>query len=440
MNYINDVHKALKQHAHTLNLLRFYRGIDRSEMSRKLQLSMPTIYKSIDELSSLGIINKSENSVSLNSNFAYLIGISIGSALCKVSFLDMSFNLLDENEFAKYKMDICERIESTIEDAEYDASLLQKCKEEIHKNYVYFKTPNHFYELKNVLNGIFGYIQECITKELYQVLSIGVSCTGVINYRTQTILSAHNLEYLNDSTLDTLIFPDKQQFFSANQIFVSLVQNSAASVIAEKIDLYQNDSAYKHKQNVISLYLGVGVGAGIYLNRMYSGTNGYSGEIGHTKAPVCDMENVDICSEEEKQKLDKTCTCGNEECFDYKIRTYVFGKNKDEFCDMSSETMKKYLEEHPDKAKLLGTYLGHMVNILTSLLDIDLIIFTGKFYKFMDLIYNDIVLVQDKNKLKYSRNDCALLTSGKGSLSPAIGAAIYAYHKGFGLDLSWDYE
>lgn len=440
MNYINDVHKALKQYAHTLNLLRFNRGIDRAEMSRKLQVSMPTIYKAMDELSSLGVINKSENSISINKNFAYLIGISIGSALCKVSFLDMTFNLLSEDEFAKYKIEMCERIENVIKDAEYDMDLLKKCKEETNKNYIYFKTPNHFHELKNVLDSIFGYIQECIVKELYKVLSIGISCTGVINYRTQTILSAHNLEYLNDSTLDTLIFPDKQQFFGANQIFVSLVQNSAASVIAEKIDLYQNDSVYKHKQNIISLYLGVGVGAGIYLNRMYSGTNGYSGEIGHTKAPVCDMENTDMCSEEAKGKLDDACTCGNEECFDYKIRTYVFGKSKQEFCDMTSEEMKKHLEVHPERAKLLGTYLGHMVNTLTSLLDIDLIIFTGKFYKFMDLIYNDIVLVQDKNKLKYSRNDCTLLTSGKGSLSPAIGAAIYSYHKRFGLDLSWDYE
>lgn len=43
----------------------------------------------------------------------------------------------------------------------------------------------------------------------------------------------------------------------------------------------------------MALYLGVGIGAGIYLNQLYSGASGYAGEIGHTKAPMYEDVNFD---------------------------------------------------------------------------------------------------------------------------------------------------
>ena len=124
------------------------------------------------------------------------------------------------------------------------------------------------------------------------------------------------------------------------------------------------------------------------------------------------------------------------------MRTYVFEMNKEMFSDLSSDQIRDYLRSsgNQDKAQLFGMYLGNMVNSLTSLLDVDLIIFTGKFYKCMDSLYNSIVSVQDQNKLKFSRNDCTLLTSTYGSLATSIGAAINSYHKRFDLELAWDYE
>lgn len=439
MTYINIVDKVIRQNNNILNLLRFYNGIDRSEISRKMQISMPTVYKAISEMRDLGIIKKdsNDNSVSINNEYAYLIGVSIGSSLCKISFLNLSFNMIGVDEFEKYKIAICKKIENVIT----DKKLLLKCMNDDSKNYVYFKTPTQFSELKDTLNCLFEFIQTSIEEHLFKVLSIGISCTGVINSNTQTILNAYNLEYLDDSTLDTLIFPDKQKFFNNNQIHVYLVQNSDASVIAEKINLYQTDSLYKNKKNVVALYLGVGIGAGIYLDRMYFGASGYAGEIGHTTAPMYEEKYL-LVKSNEAGILDKNCTCGNEDCYDYKMRTYVFETNKKLFSDFSADQICDYLknEKNQDKAKLFGAYLGNMVNSLTSILNVDLIIFTGKFYKCMDSLYNSIVSVQDQNKLKYSRNDCTLLTSTYGSLAPSIGAAIYSYHRRFDLELAWDYE
>lgn len=426
-----DDNRIIQQNAQLLNFLRFYKDIDRSEISRRMQISMPTVYKAIDELCSQNVVKKIGNNIIINDEYAYFVGISIGSSLSKVVFVNMNFEILKNEVGLNYKNEICDKIDEFISDKE----LLHECKNDTSRNYVYFKTPDQFGELKKILDGIFEYLEISIEQGTFRVASIGISCTGIINNKTQTIMSAHNLEYLDNSKIESLIFPDKQKFFQDNQVDVYLVQNSDASVIAEKINLYKTDSIYKCKKNIISLYLGVGVGAGIYLNGLYSGTSGYSGEIGHTKAPV--YERIDKISLE---NVDKSCTCGNTDCYDYKIRTYVFQMKKAEFSDLSAAKIREQLEQDKSKAELLGKYLGDMVNTLTNLLNVDLIIFTGKFYKSMDLLYNSIVSVQDDNKLKYSRNDCTLLTSNYGSLAPTIGAAIYSYHKKYNLKLEWDYE
>ena len=433
----NDIYKILKQNEHLINYLRFYKDIDRSELSRRLQLSMPTVYTATDILNEHHIILKDKNAISLNKSYGILVGISIGSSLCKISFLNFDFSPLDTQAFSEHKTALYQKIYSIISDHD----LLDKCIHSTEKNYIYLKTPGIFSELKAVLNSVFEYIQYCIENNILNVLSVGISCTGIINSKTKTIMSASNLSYLNNLTLDTLIFPDKQLFFSANNIYVDLIQNSDASVIAEKTDLLLSNHIYKSSKNIIALYLGMGVGAGLYLGQLYSGTSGYSGEIGHLCAPCCESpkdiqeSHTDI----QQQFIDSCCTCGMTDCYDYKIRSYVFRKSAKEFCDMSSIEIKNYLNDNPEKAQLLGKYLGHMVTTLTSLLNIDLVVFTGKFHESMDLLINHIDATRDESSLKLSRTDCKILSSTYGSQAPSIGAAIYAYQKKYDLEMSFEY-
>lgn len=433
-NYNN---KFIKQNEKLLNWLRFYKGIDRSELSRKMQLSMPTIYKSIDDLSSAKIVNKKDSSILLNNDYGILVGISIGTSLCKVLLLGFDFSPLDSGDFLYYKEYIYDNIINDL----HDDMLLKECIENQERNYIYFRTPKTFSDLKKILNSIFDCIEHWVENHELNVLSIGISCTGIINNKTQTILDAYNLNYLSNRTLESLIFPDKQSFFSNNNIYVSLIQNSNASVIAEKILLNQSSPQYRHKKNILAIYLGVGAGAGLYLDTLYEGTNGHAGEVGHTKAPHCRLpKDIDYYNKLiDKNLLDKCCTCGCTDCYDYKIRTYVFEKNLEQFCDMSAKQIYEHLYSNPDSARLLGEYFGSMINTITSWLDLDLIIFTGKIYKSMGLLLNYIDTVRDQSPLRFNRNDCTILVSNLGSRSPAIGAAIYAYHKKYDLELSWDY-
>lgn len=433
----NNINKVLNQHGDFLNLLRFYKNIDKIEIGKRLGISMPTTYKTIDCLKKIDVLSGSDSSILLNNNYGTLIGISIGASLCKIIFLRFDFKLFDFNRFLKYKSKICENLSEILKNDE----LLYECMNKPEKNYIYFKTPKDFSVLKNTINSFFDCLKQWITDGSLNILSIGISCTGIINSNTQTVLDAYNLSYLSNRTIDSLIYPDKHIFFESQNIYITIIQNSNAAVIAEKVHLHQINSCYRNKKNIVTLYLGVGTGAGLYLGRLYEGTSGFTGEIGHIKAPIYETPEkksmYDILRN--KGEIDKLCTCGSDECYDYKIRSYVFQQTSKTFYDMSADDIKNFLIKHPENAELLGIYYGNMIITLIGLLNIDLVIFTGKIYKSMDLLLNYIDSVLDQSPLKFNRNDCKICTSEYGSMSSSIGAAIYAYHKKYNLELSWEY-
>ena len=76
--------------------------------------------------------------------------------------------------------------------------------------------------------------------------------------------------------------------------------------------------------------------------------------------------------------------------------------------------------------------------MLMNILNPDLIIFTGKFYKSMDLLWKYISKVRDENQLRFISNDCTMTSSDLGALSPTIGAAICAYHNLLDINIEWD--
>ena len=275
------------------------------------------------------------------------------------------------------------------------------------------------------------------------IVGVGLSCTGIVNIKKQKIVQCHNLPYLDDTTLEGLIFPDIQEKFKRNGIDICLLQNSNAAVLAEKVFLYRNDSDYKYRKNVVAIYMGVGIGAGFLLdNSLFVGTTGFSGEIGHISAPELPKEYEEICKELHKKytnrSIDKGCTCGKTDCYDFAIRTKVFLSSTKEMAEETSKSIESYLRENDGAQKILGFYLGNMVNMLTSMLNVDLIVFTGKIAQSMPLLFNHIAKIQDKNLLKFSRNDCAIIKSEYGALSPAIGSAIFSYYHKYSIDCEWN--
>jgi len=410
------------QHGKLIQTLRLFPELDNIKIANKVDISSPTLYKAFYELKEHNILNADNR---INLNFGTFVGISIGSSLCKVVLLHFDFSVYTEQEFDCYKKEIINSLKKC------DSTLSLPIEK--YKNYVYFNTPNDFAKLKQYLDCIFDSLAMFIDNGILDILSIGISSTGTVDEKNNAIYQSHNLEYLNGRKLNDLLFLDRINFFKNHGVSVHLVQNCNAAVIAEKFKLCEINNELRPKNNnIAALYLEYGMGAGFVINgKLYSG-NGYAGEIGHIPAPLTLLELLDLSNTNNL----KNCTCGAKYCIDHIMRSYVFDSLPD-FKSMDSESIHIYLKERPQQSKYLGKIIGYITNLFSAVLNIDLVIFTGKLYKCIPDIYKYIEETLDENTLTYNRTDCNIITSKIGTLAPAIGAAIYSYYKKCNIELDW---
>lgn len=431
-------------------------SIEVQDVIDMFEVSPPTAYKIINSMINDHCLHKENKKIKLLSSFYSLIGLSIGTTICKISFVNFNFDRFNKADFSLHKIELISRINNiicNIYKKEAD-ELLIECKKSEKHNYIFFKTPDNIELLKAIIDTLLDYIIDAINNEQLHVLCIGIACTGTINYQTQTIEDSHSLKWLQFRGIDTLLLPDKVSFCNNNNIHISLVQNSVASVIAEKVDLYKRNDIpkiHKNDQNIAALYLEFGINVGIYLDKLYCG-KGYTGEAGHLPSPPIEMEDKYKILTQNTSTNDH-CTCGNSDCYEFKIRKYCFNdfyittgtddnkiKIPKDFKDASASEIEEFLQNEPLKADLLGEYIGSMINMLTGLLDVNCIILTGKLYKSKEEIQNAIDIGQDRSRLVHSRRNCPIIYSRYGSSAPSIGAALYAYKEKYKLDFKWDIE
>ena len=84
------------------------------------------------------------------------------------------------------------------------------------------------------------------------IISLGIAFTGAIDNVGKKIVRSHNLEYLSDRPLNTIIYPNRLDFFEQKGINLYIDNNSNASVVAEKYNMYNPDSTnykYRNKKN-----------------------------------------------------------------------------------------------------------------------------------------------------------------------------------------------
>lgn len=421
MSVADNWSEIVKQHNELIKTLRLYPYLDKTRIAEKIRVSTPTVYKFLDELKKSKIINEN---ICINPLLGIFVGISIGTSLCKVVFLHFDFSQYTPEEFEIYKNEMYQ----VINEQEDDRS----------RNYVYFETPDSFVELKHKLNGVFSVIKKHIEEDGLDVLSIGISSTGTIDENTNRIYQAHNLSYLCGRTIGNMLFDDMETYFNCKQIPLYFVQNSMATVIAETFNLYGNklETDSSIKKNIVALYFEFGIGAGFVINgKLYNG-NGYAGEIGHISVPITMKEQMS------KLNINEKCTCGSDSCIDHFIRSCAFADlphifQSSSFKHMSSYEIYSFLKDNPDRAQCLGIILGYISKLLANILNIDLVIFSGKLYKSEQVLKKYIQATMDENNLEFNRNDCKIRTSDIGTLAPAMGAAIYSYYKKCNIELDW---
>ena len=284
--------------------------------------------------------------------------------------------------------------------------------------------------------GSYAFVLERFLAELKAVLSenslefsdieaIGISCGGPLDSKRGVVLSPPNLPGWDEVHIT--------EFFTANTGIPAYLDNDAnACAVAE-----WKFGAGKGKENVIFLTFGTGLGAGLILNgRLYGGTNGNAGEIGHVRlrksgpigfGKIGSCEG--FCSGGGIGRMGRSAAKKDEKAAENLIK-YAGGieninakniaelaKNGDEFCK--------------GIYRRSGEMLGETLSILIDVINPECIILGGVYMRSSELLLEGMKKVISKEALSISADVCEILPAGLGeSIGDYAAISLAVYGKG----------
>lgn len=413
-----QIYTILNENKTLLNILRCYPDIEKTVLAREMGVSFPTLVKQLDVFKENKILCDSSKNV-LNETAFWACGISIGGAQCKITFTNIANKVISREKLN----DLCERLQI------FQQNFLKTESSDSEWGYRYFDTPESEIELKVRLNALIDDVVKIdkasrTDENIYPILSIGIALTGSIDAEKQIIISSHNVGYLKNLKKEMLISPDLLKELKIQNIPILIDHNAKALAVCEKYSLYQADNInkeYCEKRNIVSLYLGSGIGSGLILdNRLVRGCRNLNGEIGHIEVP----RYPELLG---KELIEKHCTCGATGCIENYIINDVFRMTRQEFKKLTSKQLIEkldtlYPEEKKERLKILGYYIGWIIDLCVKFLNVGLVIFSGKITCLMDELWSYIT--PSSSNVDYGRLDCELIKSKYGALAPTIGAAI----------------
>lgn len=418
-----------------IKYLRQNKRVERQTLKEALSISYPTTQKVIKGLIDKNIIDDRLNILATNKLVFW--GISFGASEVKICLVNFRFEFVSSVEYRKHFTQVGEMLsESSDEIANVPNCILG--------NYICYKTPQNREAFSTLLNSILRSIMLfCQEQDDYKTSGIGLAFSGAVDKINGILKKAINIQYLEDIQIEKEIRQDIREFFDNKKVRFVFDHNAKAAAIAEKEALYdllnQDDSLRDpllpggiKGRNMLCLYLGTGVGAGLILdNRLYTGSLNFSGEIGHFPISFYGNASFNISGWDtlfsSEQLENSRCTCGRTNCFEYYVRH-----------------LDKYLQSCqsqnniPVAHQILGTLIGHVINAIVNLLNIDMVVCTGRLTKYYSQIEKHIQYEMTKNGVSYTRNCCSIRSSQNGKLAPSKGAAIEAYYAFINDSPDWD--
>ncbi len=186
----------------------------------------------------------------------------------------------------------------------------------------------------------------------------------------------------------------------------------------------------KELSNFIYIDVGMGIGAGIFLDgTLYRGTGGSAGEFGHITVD----ENGPLCSCGNNGCLETVASCAAiiqnvraaiEQGIDSKIRDLVDGDLK----KVSIEIIAQAAKENDSLAfrvlQKAGSYIGIGLADLVNLLNPRAMIFGGALFRAVpQLLIDPLSRIIKQRSLEKSANEAQLLASPLGGEASALGAS-----------------
>lgn len=255
-----------------------------------------------------------------------------------------------------------------------------------------------------------------------QLLGIGLGVAGMINFKEGIVVFSPNLPLRNVPFRDLL-----RDYY---QVPTFLDNDANVAALGEKY--YGLGS---EMNNFICLTLGTGIGAGVILdNKIYRGTTGSAGELGHT---ILDMDGP-------------PCSCGSYGCFEElasgraivrkaqeiikqgkgkKLLELAKGKEK----DLAGEMVTQAALEGDEAAKEVLAEIGHIVGIgLTNIVNIfnpELVVISGGIAQAGDLILEPARKVVVERALIPNSQVARIEVTTLGDKIGVLGAVALALHE-----------
>jgi len=250
----------------------------------------------------------------------------------------------------------------------------------------------------STLDELAVFVEEWISH--YEVKCAGISCGGPLDPKRGVILSPPNLskEWYGFEIVSYI-----KSKFGINAV---LENDANASAIAE-----WKFGAGKDAQNMIFMTFGTGLGAGLILNgKLYSGTNGNAGEVGHLR-----LENDGPIGYNKSGSAEGFCSGGGIAqlarlraekhgiTFDHYLTTKeIFERTRqgDEFCtSIVRESAEKF---------------ARVLSFLIDLFNPEVIIIGGVFMRNYDLLMPIVTPIVERESLPASNAVCRILPAMTG--------------------------
>lgn len=245
-------------------------------------------------------------------------------------------------------------------------------------------------------------IHSCINEmpsSRYGIVGIGVGIPGIVN-KQGIVLHATNLGWK-----DKQIKKDLENLYHVPII----IENEAnAGAFGE-----QQFGIGQDHQNIIYISAGIGIGAGIILNKeLYNGTNGFSGEIGHT------IININ----------GNKCNCGSRGCWEAYASEQALLERAGNSIDSLESLIKSAQSQNEgvlSSVEEIGTYLGYGINNIINIFNPDQVIIGNRLALLNKWIEHPIRTTIRNHTFTYHQKEVQLDFSKLGKYSVALGMAAF---------------
>ncbi|MBQ3489061.1 MAG: ROK family protein [Clostridia bacterium] len=253
--------------------------------------------------------------------------------------------------------------------------------------------------------------------------AIGISCGGPLDAKKGLILSPPNLLGWDRIPITAILS-------EAFGMPAYLCNDADACALAE----YRYGSG-KGTENMIFLTFGTGMGAGLILNgKLYTGTNGMAGEIGHIR-----LENYGPVGYGKRGSFESFCSGGGIAQIGRMLALEQLQQgNALSWCQNAGELDRitaKLLAEHAfegDKTalevyRICGEMLGRGISVLIDILNPEMIVIGSIYSRSGALLEKHMEEVLKKEALPASRAQCRIAPAMLGEQIGDYGALAVAY-------------